>query len=409
VGDYPSVREGAGGCVTAARQEEPDFTAPAGPIGVSGLFIRTGRVGGAEFMTYGLVQGLLEAGRTVAFLRGSGIDSLDAAFRSRHHEARQTGRLAELEVRGHSSRFVQESLSVPGLLRSKGIDRVIFPNYFTPPGLRGLRAHTAILDLQYLHFPKFFSAKKRLWLRVAHEYTLRSAHTVSAISEHVRQDVLERYGQGFATKVRTIPIGIDWTRFDDPVRPTALLPRHAPFILSVASHYSHKNLGTLLRAFARIADRIPHDLVLVGQRRSQLVGVRDGGVIDLESLADQLGLGERIIFTGHASDAEVGWCYRNATVFVFPSLFEGFGMPAVEALGFRLPVITTRCGSLPEVTLGHAQLVDRPTDEDELAERLVAVVEGPDSYRPAVSEIEALRAHYSPVRIARMYLRALYS
>ncbi|MHB1329542.1 MAG: glycosyltransferase, partial [Gemmatimonadales bacterium] len=203
------------------------------------------------------------------------------------------------------------------------------------------------------------------------------------------------------------PVGISWDRFDSPVTPSLLLGRDRPFILSVASHYSHKNLETLLRAFGKASRSIPHDLVLVGQRRAHLVGTRNDGVVDIETLTNELGLSERVIITGHTTDAEVGWCYVHASLFVFPSLFEGFGMPAVEALGFGLPTISTRCGSLPEVTRGLAHLISDPTDVDELADAIQECLRNPAALQPQAASIAKFRAHFAPKRIAQLYLDTL--
>lgn len=375
-------------------------------VGVSALFVKPGRVGGAEFMTYGLIEGLLQTRReVVVFVSAS--EALDASFVERLQPAIKSGAARIQPLTQRANRFVSETFDVPRSAQNAGISLLIFPNYFTPPFHRGLRTLGAILDLQYLHYPQFFSPQKRLWLRVAHELTLRRATRVSVISDFVRQDLLERYGHHFESRVKTIPIGISWERFSTPSRPAALVDRNAPFILSVASQYSHKNLVTLLRAFARLAGEIPHDLVLVGQRRANLVGVRDGGAVDLESLSQELGVADRVVMTGHTSDDAVGWCYQHADLFAFPSLFEGFGMPAVEALGFGLPVVTTRCGSLPEVTRGLAHLVERPEDADELAEAIRERLRAPERYRPSPAGVAALRNHYAPARIAQLYLDAL--
>lgn len=381
-------------------------SSPSTPIAVSGVFLRPGRVGGAEFMLYGLVEGLLQLGESVTLFYPEG-ETLDPFFAGRTREACSTGALACRTLRVRGNRFVAETTQLMRRSRELQARELILPNYYTPPFRGHLKTLTAILDLQYLHYPQFFSPQKRLWLRAAHEFTLRRADRVSVISDFVRGDLLERYGTRYESRVRTIPIGISWDRFATPRKPEALSGRAAPFILSVASHYSHKNLATLIRAYARLASVLPHDLVLVGQRRANLIGVRDGSIVDLETLSASLGVANRVVMTGHASDEVVGWCYRNADLFVFPSLFEGFGMPAVEALGFGLPVVTTRCGSLPEVTRGLATLVERPEDVEELASTITSTLKRGALSRPSANDVESLRSYYDPARVARLYLEAL--
>jgi len=86
-------------------------------------------------------------------------------------------------------------------------------------------------------------------------------------------------------------------------------------------------------------------------------------------------------------------------MFAFPSVFEGFGMPAAEALGFSLPVLTTRCTALPETTLGLAATIERPYDAAEWASSITAILHSPDAFRPAPAEVRQLRAHYTTARI----------
>jgi len=356
-------------------------------------------------MVYNLIDGLLQAGEAVSLFLTTET-SLDPSLLDRVRSWLAIGELTLHPVGGRGNRFVRETFILPRVIRQADIGCLIFPNYFTPPTVRDLRTLTAILDVQYLHFPQYFSLAKRVWLQITHRLTLRTADVVVVISEFVRDDVLDRYGVQFAGKIRTIPVAISWGRFARPRLPNALSERR-PFILTVASHYDHKNLDTLLRAFALIRDKFEHDLVLVGQKRGRLLGVRRNAGVDLETLASELGIANRVLLLGHVTDAEAAYCYAHAALFVLPSLFEGFGMPAVEALGLGLPTLTTRCGSLPETTLGLAQYIDNPRDPQELAAAMYAILEAPERYRPHEADVQRIRAYYAPQRIARLYLGAL--
>ena len=96
--------------------------------------------------------------------------------------------------------------------------------------------------------------------------------------------------------------------------------------------------------------------------------------VGLRGLIDELGLSDRVILTGYLDDAALGRWYRHAALFAFPSLFEGFGMPPVEALGFGLPVLTTDRTALPEVTLGLARLVSEPENPAAWASHLAEML-----------------------------------
>ena len=174
----------------------------------------------------------------------------------------------------------------------------------------------------------------------------------------------------------------------------------------MAAQYDHKNLATLVRAFALVAARLPEArLVLCGQDYNQLRGV-SGTRGTLASLAASLGVADRVEITGYVDDAALARHFRDATMFAFPSIFEGFGMPLVEALGFGLPTLTTRCAALPEVTLGLACHVDDPHDAAEWAAKMLNILASPGSYAPSPRQAAQLRAHYAPDRIALLHLAA---
>jgi glycosyltransferase involved in cell wall biosynthesis len=141
--------------------------------------------------------------------------------------------------------------------------------------------------------------------------------------------------------------------------------------------------------------------VIVGQCAAKLVSTDDKGQLD--RAIEEAGIAHDVLRLGYVRDEDVGALYRDALAFVFPSLFEGFGMPAVEALGFGLPVITTRCAALPETTLGFARYVKDPLDAEELADTLVRVASCPAENRPSAEQVAAIRDAYNPVAVASRY------
>jgi glycosyltransferase involved in cell wall biosynthesis len=378
-------------------------------LGISGLFIQTGKVGGAEYMLYNLLEGLAqhsEAWGTTLFIQS--MSDLDPSFQQRVKLLRHQLGLCVVEVPGRANRFIKESVNLPLAAHRRGLASVLFANYYTPPTLRACRSATVIHDLQYKHLPEHFSVRKRLWLNVAHRATLRHADHVVVISNFVRSDVLNAYGSVYESKLRVIPNPIAWDRFErasEPASPPAALRER--YILSVASHYPHKNLGTLLRAFASVRHRIPHALVLAGQVRRNLKGVRPEATDELAKLVEELAVGERLRILGHVPDARLGSLYRGADLFVLPSMFEGFGMPAVEALGMGVPTLTTNCAALPEATLGKATYITDPLNVEELAWKMLEMIERREAFVPSAEEVRQIRAFYAPARIAREYMQVL--
>ena len=357
-------------------------------------------------MLYNLLRGFWRS-NTALTLLCSDARRLDPAFLD--EVAAQGDRVRLVECGGPGPRFLAEQRAClhPGLQA----DAVLFPNYFVPPVVpRHLGQVACVLhDMQYRHFSMNFSRRKRAWLRLAHTLAVRRCDRLVVISDFVRQDALRFLGSRFEGKITVIPNPISWERFGPAgpeMPPAGLMDARPPRILSVAAQYDHKNLATLIRAFAQVVARLPEArLVLCGQDYNQLRGV-SGVRGTLASLAASLGIADRVEITGYIDDAALGQHFREATMFAFPSLFEGFGMPPVEALGFGLPTLTTRCTALPEVTLGLACHVDDPHDATEWAARILMILASPGRYAPSRQQAAQLRAHYAPDRIASLHLAA---
>jgi glycosyltransferase involved in cell wall biosynthesis len=368
-------------------------------IGVSELFNRPGRVGGAETMLHNLLEGLattMSPEDEIVVFSNETSGTMETAPRMSY---------AVMPKWGRRNRFLQEAIVMPAYTGQ--CDVVLFPNYFTPPVTRGGRKVTVIHDLQYAHFPHNFSRSKRMWLRASHEMTLRQADAVITISEFCKRDIVDRYGERFIDKVHVIPNPISWDRLKQ--RPDASDARsgpndfEGPYILSVAAQYPHKNLETLVRAFSKLRpDRPDVRLVLVGQLADRVIGMsRRSGVRDVIA---ELGLDDSVLVTGYVSDAELGEWYRHASLFVFPSLFEGFGMPPIEALGLGIPVLTTSCGSLSEIPSGMATVVADPMDPAEMAEAMREMLQNRHLY-----DQRQVQDRYSPQTVAKAYYRVLAS
>ncbi len=394
----------------------PPPPAPLSPrLLVAGHFVRAGRVGGAEPMLYNVVRGLAARRVDTTLMCGS-RQNLSEQFLAQlagpqsgdgppGGSSRGGGTVRVVERGGGGSRFVAEQRAC--LSPELSADAVLFPNYYVPPVVprRLGRVGVVMHDFQYRHFPQHFSARKRAWLRLAQAAALRRADRVIVISEFVRDDALRWFGDRAADKLAVVPNALCWERFAGGLDRPRPCPR--PYLLSVAAQYPHKNLETLVRAFAVVA-RSNHDvqLVLCGQSYNGLHGVA-GRRAGLDVLIAELGLAERVRLTGHVDDPTLAQWYRHAEAFAFPSVFEGFGMPPVEALGFGLPTVTTRATALPKVTLGLAETVAAPLDAGEWASKLAAVLRAPDRFRPDAAAVAGLRAFYAPARIAGAYVGVL--
>jgi glycosyltransferase involved in cell wall biosynthesis len=370
-------------------------------LAVASHFVYAGRVGGAEHMLYNLLRGLAGNGLGLDVLC-SARGNLDPGFLA---EMEAAPGVRVLERGGAGPRFIAEQRAcLDGDLRT---DAILFPNYYIPPYVpsRLGRVATVLHDLQYKHFPQNFSLKKRAWLNAAQSFSVRRADRLIVISDFVGRDVLRWFGDRLAGKLSVIPNAISWDRFGPDIA-NEVRPMEQPYVLSVAAQYPHKNLEVLVRAFAVVAKLRPElQLVLCGQDYRSLHGVAAGRG-GLAPMAEALGVPGRVHLTGYIDDAALGHWYRHASLFAFPSIFEGFGMPAVEALGFGLPTLTTDRTALPETTLGLAQYVKDPASAEEWADRMDTMLRDPERYRPAPADVARLRAHYSPARIGQLYRAA---
>lgn len=242
-------------------------------------------------------------------------------------------------------------------------------NYAVPRG-RTARLVVTIHDLTLLRHPHLGTGTLSRFVRRTSR-AATEAHRIIADSESTRRDIIDLLGVP-ANKLRVVYPGCD-LRFQPMLRTAArayVRDRHGlgdPYILHVGTLEPRKNLDTLVKAYARLRRerRIQHGLVLVGERGWKYESIF--------KLVDQLGLQDAVRCTGAVPAADLPALYNAADLFVYPSLYEGFGLPPLEALACGTPVITSSVSSLPEVVGDAALLVD-PGDEEGLALAMAEVL-----------------------------------
>jgi glycosyltransferase involved in cell wall biosynthesis len=231
-------------------------------------------------------------------------------------------------------------------------DVVHYPVTVPVPRVTGVPRVTSLLDIQHHELPQMFSRAERLFRGWAYDGSARRADQVITISEHARTGIVERLGIP-AERVHAIHLGVDHDLFkpDGPVREG--LPSR--YVVYPANMWPHKNHAGLLRAWERVSDPDLH-LVLSGQTYGQ-----------------PLPSGPRVLHVGHIPLDEMPGLLRGAEALVFPSLFEGFGLPVLEAMACGTPVAASNRGAIAEVA-GSAALLFDPEDPDETASAIEAVV-----------------------------------
>jgi glycosyltransferase involved in cell wall biosynthesis len=265
-------------------------------------------------------------------------------------------------------RIPWEQFLAPAILRMIGADLYhgvlnVMPLASPVPSV------VTIHDLSPFLFPQTFRRINRAYTRWAIKVSCRNAAHLFAVSEFTKQEMI-RWLHVPAERITVTYNGVD-QRFQpaDPAqlaafRKKAGLPER--FILFVGTLEPRKNLPTLLEAYARIAKDIDAPLIIGGGK---------GWLYDqIFAKVEELQLGDRVRFAGFIADEELPLWYAAATVFTLPSLYEGFGIPLIEAMACGTPVVSTTSSSLPEV-VGDAGLLVPPTDADALGAAMLQLLQ----------------------------------
>ncbi|MDQ2713677.1 MAG: glycosyltransferase family 4 protein [Chloroflexota bacterium] len=267
-----------------------------------------------------------------------------------------------------TARVAWEQLSLPALIRQRKIDVLHSPVNVQPERLPHTCAGVVTLpDLAFLRFPHVLTRAKRLYHRTFTVHSLRRATMIISLSDSTKRDAMELVGIP-AERIQTVYpcIATRFTRSWDEEVLRAFREKQGleqGFILYLGTLEPRKNIDTLVEAYARLrqAYTIKEKLVLAGGK---------GWLYDaIFEKVQALGLESEVLFPGYVADADQTLWYHAATVFAYPSLYEGFGLPVAEALVSGVPVVTSNVSSLPEAGAGVALTVD-PHNVEALVEAL---------------------------------------
>jgi glycosyltransferase involved in cell wall biosynthesis len=236
----------------------------------------------------------------------------------------------------------------------RGVDVVHYP--LTVPWPRAkARVVVTLHDVQHLDLPELFSPAERRYRSVAYDRAARRADRTIVISDFVRARAIERLGLDPA-RVHVTPLGVDHAALTPGVAP------REPFLLYPARPWRHKNHARLFEALARIRTARP-------ELRLILTGGGEFGSVP-----------EGVEVLGHVARGRLVELLRTASALVFPSLYEGFGLPPLEAMACGCPVACSNAAALPEV-VGDAALLFDPTDPEEIAAAVLDVLADPGPWR----------------------------
>jgi glycosyltransferase involved in cell wall biosynthesis len=300
------------------------------------------------------------------------------AIRNTRHDIPALARLPGVELVATSARpfTIAEQVGVPRLLGRVGADLYHVPYYVRPYAGLSCPSVVTLYDVIPRRFPGEVSRRARILFDLLTRLSIRASERVIAISASARADLVAAYGIP-ADRIAVTPLAAD-PRFR-PLPPTAITALRVKYglseqyVLSLASNKPHKNLPRLIAAWAEIA---ASRTSTVGAVACPLVvaGHWDPRYQQARRIVAERRLEAAVRFLPDVAEADLPALYGGALLFVFPSLYEGFGLPPLEAMACGTPVICSNTSSMPEVVGDSALLVD-PTDVDGIAAGLARLID----------------------------------
>ncbi|GAH31265.1 unnamed protein product [marine sediment metagenome] len=291
-------------------------------------------------------------------------------------------------------KMLWDQIFIPFSALKSRIDLLFSPKW-TVPLVLPCKTVIVVPDVGYYLYPEFYGLKDILYLKFIIPLYLRKTTRIIAVSHTSKKDIIKFTGVDkskivaihVATDIFTGPLN---SSFIEKVKTKYALPSR--FILHVGIIYPEKNVERLIQAFAKVAEKFPHKLVLVGGFRwkySRVFG-----------LIEEFNLKDKVIITNWIPRSELPAFYKLADLFAFPSLYEGFGVPVLEAMACGCPVVTSSTGATPEI-VGDAALIVNPKSVDEIYKATVRVLEDEKLKKELVSKGYARAKKFSWEKSAR--------
>ena len=248
---------------------------------------------------------------------------------------------------------------------------VLFEPAHTIPLYHGKRTVVTLHDIGFKYFPALYTPLERFYHNFCMGFSAKHATKIIAVSEATKNDLIKVY-RVEAKKIRVIYHGYDKTKYFPASKAAKVAPEIAklrPYIYFIGRLEAKKNVKNLIKAFGSLRQdkTISHKLVLAGRPGYLYEEIKS----EINRLPEAIR--KDVIETGYIADEQVGEYMRFASIFAFPSYFEGFGMPLVEAMASGVPVVASDRTSIPEI-VGSAGLMSSPDDDRDFANNLASVI-----------------------------------
>jgi glycosyltransferase involved in cell wall biosynthesis len=335
-------------------------------IGINTLFLIPNRVGGTETIVRGLIYGLSKIDTVNEYVIFTNQENHETF---QFNSANFTKILCNIPPRLKLYRVFWEQIVLPTYVKKNKIELLHSPGYVSPIKIN-CKTVVTIPDMQYRFYPQYFG-KSRLWYwRYFIPRSARKAAMITTLSEYSKKSIIDLLHISSDKVAVTYPASkyFDRVQVDNQYK-QQILDKYGikkEFILSVASFLPHKNLGHLIESFNLLSDRIDYQLVLVGLQ------VQGAEQFQTTLWKENMESG-KIRVLGYIPEEDLMGLYQSATVFVLPSLFEGFGMPLLEAMSFGCPVAASNKTCIPEI-VGNAGILFDPESTVSIADALYSII-----------------------------------
>ena len=254
----------------------------------------------------------------------------------------------------------------------KKVDVLFCCDYFAPILTPGFKNVQIFHDAFFFEYPEHYH---KLWMRLFNFLAIPAAKNsafIITVSQYSKQKIYQHIKIPTEKIIAIYPGPKSFSSLEDPIYENEFIPPTCPYILHVGVWEKRKNLPILLKAFRKLLDATSLDLklVLVGDGNKK---IHSDDSVSIRSAIQELNLEHQVICTGYISDAAVAKAYEHATLFVFPSYNEGFGIPLLEAFKFKVPVLVANNSCLTEVG-GDAVISFDPFSSNDLAQKMEALL-----------------------------------
>lgn len=345
-------------------------------IAIDLLWLRPGKVGGTEFYIRNLLDGFVQLDRPFRFTLLVSKDNRET-FEHYAKDERITLLEANVVSANIAGRILWQFFFQNRLLRKNGLRQCFIPVYCRPLFNGRITYINTIHDIQAAHFPEYHPFHEIAYSKLCWWLDAKLSKKIITTTNYVKSDVAKRYKiREDKIEVLNIPAMVNLNEtalFENVSRKFHIAD--GEYYYTVAQMIPHKNLETLIRVMAQLKQRetnLP--------KRLLVSGISGNASDSVKNLIKENQLEDIVTLTGFISNEERNTLYRHCKAFLFPSIFEGFGMPPVEAMAFGAVVIATDRTSIPEVTQGKANYVDDPFDTEAWIRMMEAPVNRNDEF-----------------------------